>query len=241
MHFSFGGSGAAVQEENPLAEFFPIVNRLFFGWPDEDGEEAGEGEGSGGEEDVAALFHEGGLQKQKDEAKRFGQKDGDRKMKSERNTKNERNAVRDMNEKESSKRQTPSSKNQAPMGSAERNCKRKFLSALLFATFNVQVAMGATVVGDLKDISIQALDTKIMFAPTNEVLVTPSGLSGGPPKVIESVNGQFSMVLEAGDYTVSLPLIPWRHSFQISVMDTNGTVNITNLLSGPQPTLTPII
>ena len=40
------------------------------------------------------------------------------------------------------------------------------------------------------------------------MLVTPSGLSAGPPKVIESANGQFSIVLEAGDYTVSLPLIP---------------------------------
>jgi hypothetical protein len=106
--------------------------------------------------------------------------------------------------------------------------------AMLFATLNLQLATAATVVGDLKDISIQALDTKIMFAPTNEVLVTPSGLSAGPPKVTESVNGAFSIVLEAGDYTVSLPLIPWRHGFQISVMDTNGIVNITNLLSGPQ-------
>jgi hypothetical protein len=107
---------------------------------------------------------------------------------------------------------------------------------LFLATFNLQLATpapAATVVGDLKDISIQTLNTKIMFAPTNEVLVTPSGLSAGPPSVTESSGGHFSTVLEAGDYTVSLPLIPWRHSFGISVFDTNGTVNITNLLSSP--------
>jgi hypothetical protein len=51
--------------------------------------------------------------------------------------------------------------------------------------------------------------------------------------MIESASGDFSVVLEAGDYTVSLPLIPWRHAFGISVMDTNGTVNVTNLLSPP--------
>jgi hypothetical protein len=112
--------------------------------------------------------------------------------------------------------------------------KAKFFGVLLLATLNLQLATAATVVGDLKDISIQALDTKIMFAPTNIVLVTRSGLSAGPPKVTESVNGQFSIVLEAGDYSASLPLIPWRQAFQISVMDTNGTVNITNLLSAPQ-------
>ncbi len=111
------------------------------------------------------------------------------------------------------------------------------VAGLLLATFNLQlatVAPAATVVGDLKDISIQALNTKIMFAPTNEVLVTPSGLSAGPPIVTDSSAGHFSIVLEAGDYTVTLPLIPWRHGFGISVFDTNGTVNITNLLSSPQ-------
>src|SRR6476661_8168803 len=121
------------------------------------------------------------------------------------------------------------------MKESKMRTKTKWTALMaLLATFNLQLATAATVIGDLKDISIQTLDTKVMFAPTNEVLVTSSGLSAGPPKVIESVNGQFSMVLEAGDYTVTLPLIPWRRAFQISVMDTNGTVNITNLLSAPQ-------
>ena len=92
----------------------------------------------------------------------------------------------------------------------------------------------AIVVGDLKDISIQTLDTPIVFAPTNEVLVTSSGLSAGPPAVTVSSSGHFSIVLEAGNYTVSLPLIPWRNPFQIAVFDTNGTVNITNLLTAPK-------
>src|SRR6267378_8228840 len=91
----------------------------------------------------------------------------------------------------------------------------------------------ATVTGTLNDISIQALNTKVTFAPTNEVLLTGTGLSAGPPRTINTTNGEFALVLEAGDYTVSLPLIPWRRPFAISVFATNGTVNITNLLSPP--------
>src|SRR5439155_11024171 len=92
---------------------------------------------------------------------------------------------------------------------------RAFLWALLLllATFNLQLATAATVTGTLQDISLQGLDTKLIFAPTNEVMVGGTGLSAGPPKVIESVNGAFSIVLEAGDYTVSLPLISWRRPF----------------------------
>lgn len=92
----------------------------------------------------------------------------------------------------------------------------------------------ATVTGNLTDISIQPLDTRLLFSPTTNVLVTPSGLNAGPPKVVDTLNGAFSLTLEAGDYTVSLPLIPWRRSFPISVFATNGMVNITNLMSAPQ-------
>ena len=104
-------------------------------------------------------------------------------------------------------------------------------TTLLFqlTTCNMQLAMAATIIGNLKDISQQSLDTRISFAPTNQVLVTGSGLSVGPPRIIDSVNGAFSIVLEAGDYTVSMPLLGWRKPFVISVMNTNGTVNITNL------------
>src|ERR1051326_2741300 len=140
---------------------------------------------------------------------------------------------REMNDSMNAMRQT---RLRSEASARQTKCKTKRVAVVvaLLAMFTLQHATGATIVGDLKDISIQALDTKIMFAPTNEVLVTPSGLSAGPPKVIESVNGQFSIVLEAGDYTASLPLIPWRRAFQISVMDTNGTVNITNVLSALQ-------
>lgn len=92
----------------------------------------------------------------------------------------------------------------------------------------------ATVIGSLQDITIQPLNTMVMFAPTNDVLLTGTGLNAGPPKTIETINGQFSIVLEAGDYTLSLPLVPWRRPFVISVPNTNGTINITNLLAAPQ-------
>ncbi len=92
----------------------------------------------------------------------------------------------------------------------------------------------ATVTGTLTDISLQPLTTKITFAPTNDVLLTAAGLSAGPPKTIDATNGQFSVVLDAGDYTVSLPLVPWRLPFRISVMPTSGTINITNLLAAPK-------
>ena len=104
-------------------------------------------------------------------------------------------------------------------------------TTLLFqlATFNLQLATAATIIGNLKDISQQSLDTRISFAPTNQVLVTGGGLSVGPPRIIDTASGAFSIVLDAGDYTVSLPLLGWRKPFIISVLNTNGTVNITNL------------
>jgi hypothetical protein len=104
-------------------------------------------------------------------------------------------------------------------------------TTLLFqlATCNLPFASAATIIGNLQDISQQSLDTRISFAPTNQVLVTGNGLSVGSPRIIDSVNGAFSIVLEAGDYTVSMPLLGWRKPFVISVMNTNGTVNITNL------------
>jgi hypothetical protein len=121
--------------------------------------------------------------------------------------------------------------------------KTKLIKSLAFAALlaqptivGPQLATAATIIGNLKDISQQSLDTRISFAPTNQVLVTGGGLSVGPPRIIDSVNGAFSIVLEAGDYTVSLPLLGWRKPFTISVSNTNGTVNITNLpISYPFP------
>jgi hypothetical protein len=107
-----------------------------------------------------------------------------------------------------------------------------FLSTL----YTPHSALPATIVGNLTDISLQPLDTRISFAPTNQVLVSSGGLNAGPPRILQTVNGAFSIVLDAGDYTVSLPLLGWRKPFIISVMNTNGTVNITNLpMSHPFP------
>src|SRR6266404_5091350 len=107
------------------------------------------------------------------------------------------------------------------------------LTFLTFLTFLTLPTSAATVVGNLTDISLAPLDTKLMFAPTNTVLVSPSGLSAAPPKVIGTADGAFYVVLGAGDYTVSLPLIPWRNPFLISVMDTTATLNITNAMTTP--------
>lgn len=124
------------------------------------------------------------------------------------------------------------------MGNSKRPAKPRFKSFLhYFATIILPLlllsfcAQAATVTGVLQDITLQALDTRITFAPTNDVLLTPGGLNAGPPRTIATTNGQFSIVLEAGDYTVSLPLVPWRRPFMISVFETNGAINITNLLS----------
>src|SRR4051812_37294764 len=101
---------------------------------------------------------------------------------------------------------------------------------LLLSPLTLQPSTAATITGHLSDISIQDLNTKIMFAPTNEVLLVGSGLSAGPPRIIDTVNGAFSVALDAGDYTVSLPLVTWRHPFCISVPESASSFNITNLL-----------
>jgi hypothetical protein len=51
--------------------------------------------------------------------------------------------------------------------------------------------------------------------------------------MITTASGAFSVPLEAGDYTVSLPLITWRTPFKISVPDSTSTINITNLMFSP--------
>jgi hypothetical protein len=81
------------------------------------------------------------------------------------------------------------------------------------------------------DIGLHPFNTKIVFTPTNEVQVSSAGLSVGPPKVLDTTSGAFSIVLDAGDYAVSLPLISLRRPFMISVPDTNGTLDITNIMS----------
>src|SRR5882672_5414309 len=94
-------------------------------------------------------------------------------------------------------------------------------------------APAAPVTGNLTDISIQPLDTKLLFTPGTNVLLTGTSLSAGPPKMIDTTGGAFSLALEAGDYTVSLPAIPTRAPIRISVFARNATVNISTLLSAP--------
>ena len=52
-----------------------------------------------------------------------------------------------------------------------------FVTLFLLSTINLQPSTAATITGHLSDISIQDLNTKIMFAPTNEVLLVGSGLN----------------------------------------------------------------
>jgi len=54
------------------------------------------------------------------------------------------------------------------------------------------------------------LNTKLIFTPTNEVLVCSGGLSVGPGKIIDTTNGAFSLSLDAGDYTVTMPMVTCR-------------------------------
>jgi hypothetical protein len=115
------------------------------------------------------------------------------------------------------------------------NTKTPLLASLLLSAILELPTPGraATVTGHLQDISLQSLDTRIVFTPTNEVLITAGGLSAGPARVIDTSAGSFSLALDAGDYTVSLPLIPLRHPFRISVPVSSATFNITNLLDAP--------
>jgi hypothetical protein len=96
-------------------------------------------------------------------------------------------------------------------------------------------AGAATLTGNLTDISLQPVCTKLVFTPTNEVMAGAVSLSVGGPRVIESAaNGAFSLTLEAGDYVVSLPLLAWRKPFSIAVPETNGVVDIRSAMASPR-------
>ena len=104
------------------------------------------------------------------------------------------------------------------------------LAPLLLCAFALN-SPAATVVGNLTDISLQSFNTKLIFTPTNEVQIGGAGLSAGPPKILDTTSGAFSISLDTGDYTVSLPMVPSRRPFLISVFATNGAINITNIIS----------
>ncbi len=95
-------------------------------------------------------------------------------------------------------------------------------------------AGAATVSGNLTDISRRAFDTPLVITPVPEVLIGAAGLSAGPARVIETTNGAFEVELEAGDYLVSLPLVPGRKPFAIAVPHTGGLLHLTNLMNPPR-------
>ena len=110
------------------------------------------------------------------------------------------------------------------------NTRFPFYAFLALSTLNPQPSTAAVVTGTVTDISSSPLTTKLVFTPTNEVLICSSGLNVGGPKIIDTTSGAFSLTLEAGDYTVTLPSINCRKPFCIYVPVTNATLNITNLV-----------
>src|SRR5437016_14471913 len=53
----------------------------------------------------------------------------------------------------------------------------------------IQQCAGATITGNLTDISLAPLSTKLQFNPTTDVLVSTSRLSAGPPSTIATTHG----------------------------------------------------
>jgi hypothetical protein len=90
-----------------------------------------------------------------------------------------------------------------------------------------------TVTGLVSQITSTALDTKITFTPSQDILLLTNGLSVGPAKTISTTNGGFSLLLNPGTYLVRLPLIGGRNAFTIGVPHGNGPENITNLIAAP--------
>lgn len=108
------------------------------------------------------------------------------------------------------------------------------LLAILLLTWGLSAA---TIKGTLLEIYGTPLSqTKVTFWPTNLVIVRGTGLSAGPPKTITTdTNGAFSLSLDAGPYTVCLPLVPTRKCFTIVVPEAGtNTLYITNLIVSGQ-------
>lgn len=104
----------------------------------------------------------------------------------------------------------------------------RLLLALALLSFCIlHSSFSSLVTGNVVDVGLNSLTTTMKFTPTNSVLVTGGGLSAGPATNIVTTNGSFSVVLDAGDYWVSFPLVPWRKSFIVHV-PAGQTNNITN-------------
>src|SRR2546423_12487832 len=81
-----------------------------------------------------------------------------------------------------------------------------FLLSLWTLDLGLLPSPAATIIGNLTDISLQPLDTRISFAPTNQVTVTGGGLSVRPPRLAQTPTRSFSPPPHVGDYTGTPPL-----------------------------------
>ncbi len=106
--------------------------------------------------------------------------------------------------------------------------------AAMVALHGAVAAGAATVTGNLTDISLRPLDTPMLVAPAADVLIGAAGLSAGPARMVTTTNGAFAIPLDAGDYTVSFPLVPTRKPFLIAVPFAAGPLDITNLMNPPR-------
>ena len=93
-----------------------------------------------------------------------------------------------------------------------------FVASLVIAA----TASAATITISAIDISGDAASQPMRFTPTNLVFNSGSSVNIGSAKTVLLTNGAGSIVLEAGDYTVSLPSSPIKAAFRISV-PTSGT------------------
>ena len=106
--------------------------------------------------------------------------------------------------------------------------KKLFLAFLLLPL----VADATTINGVLRDININLLTTRVRFVPVSQVVAFPGYLEVGPPTIIISTNGIFSIELANGTYAVSFPTIPQKNPFQICV-PASGVFSIQDVVCNP--------
>jgi len=108
-------------------------------------------------------------------------------------------------------------------------------SIVIAALFLQQAVHGAWITStNTHSILGSVVNTKISFTPTNDVLIVNGGLSVGYTITTNVVNGGFTNWLDAGDYTVTFPLLPGRKSFAIAVPTGSGSYDITALMNPPR-------
>jgi hypothetical protein len=124
----------------------------------------------------------------------------------------------------------------APMKRRPGSLSRSILAWLVLSAISYQLSACAmiTVTGLVSQITSEALETKIMFTPAQDILLLTNGLSAGPAKTISSAsNGGFTNTFNPGTYLVRLPLVDGRNAFTIAVPHGDGYMNITSLIAAP--------